>query len=128
MSRITSDEEIKTKINELMNGKTLKNKMSILNSIIRTYETKDQIHICFELISDMLNKGRTRDMVEVLFEELKREHPTLQQLFIRFLFDTLIKYAELSYFDGRNEYAVKTCKELKKLIDDRVLNVFLPLI
>ena len=47
-----------------------------------------------------------------------REHPTLQQAFMRLMWKVMRQYAKKENFDARNEATVKLCRELTKEYED----------
>ena len=65
-----------------------------------------------------------RDHKEFI-DTVLRDHPTMQQATIRLFLETIKAFSEKNYFDGRNESAVKICKEITAAFGD---NFRLPLI
>ncbi len=52
---------------------------------------------------------------EIIAKALIKEHRTLQQNIIRLLAGSIVKYAELSFHDPRNEDAVKWAKKVAEI-------------
>lgn len=75
----------------------------------------------FTDIFDWLNKRR-REFAKRLSQELLKQHPTLQQDFVRAVSSVLREYSENTSIDGRNRQAVKYAKEAAKI------NIALPFI
>lgn len=72
-------------------------------------------------IIDSLNTiSGTEHITTAFFNGITSQHRTLQQDFIRTLYDVLVAYSELEYYDGRNEAAVKFAKQVAEL------DVYLP--
>lgn len=88
-----------------------------------TYKEYDDRHEFYrESVSDMVNDMGFKD--DELAESMAKEHPTLQQSFFRFVKKFILKMADKTYYDGRNEAAVKACKNMAEMLKD----VYVPMI
>lgn len=70
-----------------------------------------------EILSDFVNNYNAPE--EDFIKSFKLQHRTLQQSMIRLFLKTMVDYAELDNYDGRNEGAVKMCKELVELYEEK---------
>lgn len=58
---------------------------------------------------------RTEHTAEIMLDSLELSHRTLQQSTVSSMIQALLFYAD-ARCDGRNEYAVKTCKAIKEAL------------
>ena len=84
--------------------------------LIKNY-TPEEIEQKVDQITDWLNNMSFsyKSNAKMIVDFLSRRHRTLQANFIRLLVQILKEYAKIEYYDGRNEHAVKTCKEIAEL-------------
>lgn len=70
-----------------------------------------------KIVTDFVNNYNSPD--EDFVKALKREHRTLQQSAIRLFLKAIEGMAETEHTDARNEAAVKTCRELVELYEEK---------
>ncbi len=68
-----------------------------------------------EALADAVNFGVTS---EEFTDALAKEHPVLQnQIFMEIIKPIIIDLAQRDHYDGRNEPAVKECREIVEQMD-----------
>jgi len=55
--------------------------------------------------------------VDEFVDLLMREHRTLQQQIFNLMMASIQRWADAEHYDGRNEFTVLKCRELKTLFD-----------
>lgn len=75
-------------------------------------------------VSNALN-GDRHGFTKEFAEALVRDHPTLQQLFWRFVQGVAEHYEHHGHTDGRNEASKKFVKHLNEMVKDRNLTLFM---
>lgn len=55
----------------------------------------------------------------VLGEALTHQHRTIQQSIIATLINALVWYADCATSDGRNEYVLQACKDIRDILKER---------
>lgn len=81
----------------------------------------------WDRLSTYINRSGSTPMgIDYLFEEFKREHPTLQQNFFRLMAGFILRFRDLPdhYVDPRNEQSAKFCKRVGDLIEEEYLHTF----
>lgn len=91
-----------------------------LRELLRLQKSDAAIRAAVKSLADELNSMGNSDQAfaqDVVFDELNRQHRTLQQNFWRSIAGVISKLASVSpsYFDGRNEASVKWAKEVAKI-------------
>lgn len=70
----------------------------------------------------------THQEMELSVETMLRGHRTLQQMAFRFCLDYIKGMAKQEYHDLRNEFSVKTAREIMKFMEFKDLGTHAPLI
>lgn len=60
------------------------------------------------------------DVVDKVADKFAKEHPTIQQSFMRLCLKFIKKMSEKKYWDGRNEASVKTAKRFMEALDEQI--------
>ena len=81
-----------------------------------TYKEYSDRHKFYrDMVSKMINDFGFED--EELAKAMAREHPTLQQNFMRMVTMFLEEMADKTYYDDRNKASVQLAKKLKPIIE-----------
>jgi len=75
----------------------------------------------WEMLSNAINNFNDTTNAEAFFNQLTRQHRTLQQSFWRMMIFTIKEYAKLresGWYDLRNEESVKMCEGLAQWLED----------
>lgn len=100
----------------------------VIKELISKYEKatfkeyEDRHKFYREVVGNMVNDFGFED--DKLADAMACEHPTLQQSFFRFVKKFIIKMADKTYYDGRNEAAVLACKK----IAEELKEVYVPMV
>lgn len=88
-----------------------------LQQAIRERERKESAEEVAEKLSRFVNNYNMPK--EHFINAVLRDHNTLQQSTIRLFLETIEAVAKQEFFDGRNEAAVKTCRELVEMYEEK---------
>ncbi len=75
------------------------------------------IDAAFKLIFDQINRSSDQEIADLFLQKITNKHRTLQQGFWRAMFQTIQSYADIEYYDARNEHSVRACKSLSRKLD-----------
>lgn len=115
--------ELVTKIEEIANLDVLtEEQKKDVRKLIQEYEWatykeySDRHKFYRDMVSKMINDFGFED--EELAKAMAREHPTLQQNFMRMVTMFLEEMANKTYYDDRNKASVELAKKLKPIIEE----------
>lgn len=76
-----------------------------------------------QLLSSIVNNFGPEDDIKVFVDEVLKQHRTLQQGIFKVIVTLIVAWANLpeNNYDGRNEYTVKTCKQILDLFRDELV-------
>ncbi len=92
--------------------------MSNLNEQFKEAICADVREAINKLSAAVIHYGRNKIFAKAIFEEITREHRTLQQSMSQVIFDSIRLYSDYSRTDLRNEEAVKVCKSIKAYMEE----------
>ena len=122
------DNELVAKVNAIAENVSAEDAKTI-KELVRKYESttykewNDRHEFHCSMVSDMTNDCGFAD--DKIAEHMASDHPTIQQSFFRFVVKFIKKMADKTYWDGRNEASVSTCKKIAELLGD---NTYLPFV
>lgn len=79
-------------------------------------------------LGDFLNGAGSEEIEQFLQTMTQHEHRTIQQSYFGLLLKSILKFAEIQNYDGRNQYSVETAKKLKEFMDANYIGGGCPLI
>lgn len=121
------DNELINKLNAQMQDESISDEMKqSIEELIRKYEYvtfnewSDKKEFYANAVSDMVNDFGFDE--QHLAEAMAKDHPTLQQSYMRLFKAFINKMSQKAYFDGRNQSSV----ELAKAINEKMQETCLP--
>jgi len=84
-----------------------------------------ELGVNVENILNSYNDDRIEDFLQYMTEYA---HRTLQQKYFGLVLKSIVKFAEMQHYDGRNKCSVETAKQIVQLMEENNLPIRMPLI
>ena len=67
-------------------------------------------------------------MNDLFYHGFINQHRTLHELMWKMFHEVIMKYADYEWYDARNEFAVRSCKAMRKYMQENPDKFYLPVI
>ncbi len=88
------------------------------------YDLKMEMEEAISHLGNAVNNFNYGEQSVEFFNQLSRQHRTLQQNIWRMIVNTIREYADTKYFDLRNEDSVKFCKKVQEFMEEKNVGYF----